>query len=176
MQLAGQLSEFSNLEQPPLFLEYNHNDIDTSIDEIFKFIDPILDNVVDKNKIYPFDNNKGVFSLLIHENMMHEDNLRLIIKKDPQWTQAQFIEWIQSAVISSKSYLNHVEEARTLGIRTRSVQTNIPWMYLWANDSDLYVTLNTSEGFFSMNEELYLFNPSCFTFPEKINCVCAMLC
>ena len=121
--LAGHIANLSTEMMPPAFSPYNHNDLHTTFQQVFDFIDRSMDQGVPVSyKTFIFNYNEGAYELPFDSTWMKK-RLAIAMKGDRGMSDDEVVRWGESCLIGSQSRIEVLKANRIRGaVRKHAVQ------------------------------------------------------
>ncbi len=154
--LAGHLSALRPNEIPPAFEPYDHDDALTSFREVLDYIAYCLNALQEGFTIVPFAKDDRVFKVDLERSWM-SDKLILGVKGSVHMQEKDLIEWITSAVIATKDFVEGVRDKRILGAY-RSLISGSKELRLMPSRDMILLEIVYDHTFINPDEEFQIFN------------------
>lgn len=159
VKLAAVLTRLSpNLDQVPLFANYDHENLYEVFMNVVQYIQKIVDKMYDKVQTRSFQQKRGYFGLPL-PTIWGSKKLLIGIKRNIEISKAQICDWIENAVIGTEDVLQSVIDKRIVGPHRRIVTPEEKTVVVAPNDVVL-VEVDLDQRFIHLGEVLYIFNPS----------------
>jgi len=154
--LAGHLSALRPNEIPPAFEPYDHDDALASFREVLDYIAYCLNALQEGFSIVPFAKDDRVFKVDLERSWMAE-KLIIGVKGSVHMQEKDLIEWITSAVIATKDFVEGVRDKRILGA-SRSLISGSKELRLMPSRDMILLEIVYDHSFINPDEEFQIFN------------------
>lgn len=113
-QIVGHMTAVGGALVPPSLPAYNHDDPRSAFSTACEFVLQMLDRISESFTAIPFAEADGVFSLKIEADWC-DDDLTIGVRARAEMSEADIIDWMESALIGSESVITPMRERRVLG-------------------------------------------------------------
>jgi len=156
---AGTYCALSQTKLPPLFPEYDHNNLRTTFDPVMDFIDSIINTVKSPSISIVMEKDGRTFGKVLKASYLEGEYLIIGISLDAEVTPAAGASWIKGAVICAESTVKDVKEKRILGAERKLVE-QVSNMGLISGEKQIFVQIKNDQNYLKADECLKIFNPS----------------
>ena len=162
-QLLGILATLRLSQIPPILPTYNHNDIDGTITPIFSLIQQCLASVEQHHITVPFEQKGRLFSLRLHKSYSTQI-LYVGLRAPKGMTEGELETWMNDAIITSDSGIEHVRSLRITGAKRRML-SRTELEELMPSRGVLIFEIIGDETYILFDQNLNILNPA--DSPEK---------
>ena len=153
---VGSVSSVHDNLIPLALRPYDHMNAIQSFDEAIKFIHECLENIQERYTVIALQGIDNGFSLEFREQL-YSQTIIVGLRFKPNQTEANMIDWMNSAMIASSSKLEGMEARRVLGISRQMIDHEASLELLRSKDMLLFA-LKMSDEFVDPEADLTIVN------------------
>lgn len=153
---VGSMSSVHDNLIPLALRPYDHMNAIQSFDEAIKFIHECLENIQERYTVIALQGIDNGFSLEFREQL-YSQTIIVGLRFKPNQTEANMIDWMNSAMIASSSKLEGMEARRVLGISRQMIDHEASLELLRSKDMLLFA-LKMSDEFVDPEADLTIVN------------------
>ncbi|QTA85767.1 type VI secretion system baseplate subunit TssK [Desulfonema magnum] len=163
--LVGSLASLGTSLIPPVLPKYDHNDLRATYEPAKEFIFRMIDEgILESHTAISFDVEKGVFSLKLKHEWIHEDELVIGVRGGPGIAENDLVNWIEESLIGSVVKIEEMKSTRVLGAERNKIERDgelvpVKGVILFSVKK---TNADKERTFIEPDEILQIFNPSDF--------------
>lgn len=155
VQLAGHMSILQASLLPPLFKDYNHDDVDGTFKMVLDFIGSICDSIRLDFSSIPFEQDENARFSADVETLPKDEVLHVTCKLTSGSSLDKLKQWIQTASIASENNWDDLILARASGA-TRHHKTEFKQLNLVEGEDEVFFEIRTDSGHIEPFQKLYI--------------------
>ncbi|WP_032112459.1 type VI secretion system baseplate subunit TssK [Candidatus Paracaedibacter symbiosus] len=157
-QVAGYVSTLRLGQIPPIFPSYNHNDLLTTFQSLFDWVNIVIDSLEKAYSILLFAQRDRLFTIKIQPEIV-TPQLLVGLKAPAAMSEGELSDWMRDAIITTESHFESARIRRITGAHREAV-TDQELYDLMPGRGVLIFQIDAEAQFITRGERLIIVNPA----------------
>ncbi len=156
--LAGQLATLRLGQIPPLFPQYDHNNLYATFAPLLEWCNLLIDSLEKAYSILEFTKKDRMFSIMLQPEIFMSSIL-VGLKAPTSMTELELADWMRDAIIASESFVETARIRRITGAPRALIEDKV-LLDLMPGRGVLIFKVDMDPHFVKPGERLCIFNPA----------------